>query len=132
STLDCTDSDFGLCAELEEIRRQVRRFAAEQIAPRAAEIDRSNEFPRDLWPALGEQGLLGITVPERFGGAQLGYLAHVIVMEEISRGAPAASALRRSSTSSACAARAPASCCSMIAACRRKTCSAPRTAACAC
>src|ERR1700716_2552944 len=84
-TLDCTDTDFGLGAELEEIRQQVRRFAAEQIAPRAAEIDRSNEFPRDLWPALGAQGLLGITVPERFGGAQLGYLAHVIVMEEISR-----------------------------------------------
>ncbi|HEY0768207.1 MAG TPA: isovaleryl-CoA dehydrogenase [Steroidobacteraceae bacterium] len=85
STLDCTDSDFGLSVELEEIRQQVRRFAAEQIAPRAAEIDRSNEFPRDLWPVLGAQGLLGITVPERFGGAQLGYLAHVIVMEEISR-----------------------------------------------
>ncbi len=85
STLDCTDSDFGLGAELEEIRQQVRRFATERIAPRAAEIDRRNEFPRDLWPALGEQGLLGITVPERFGGAQLGYLAHVIVMEEISR-----------------------------------------------
>ena len=85
STLDCTDSDFGLGAELDEIRQQVRRFAAEQIAPRAAEIDRSNEFPRDLWPALGAQGLLGITVPERFGGAQLGYLAHVVVMEEISR-----------------------------------------------
>jgi isovaleryl-CoA dehydrogenase len=85
STLDCTDSDFGLAPELEEIRQQVRRFAAEQIAPRAADIDRSNEFPRELWPALGEQGLLGITVPERFGGAGLGYLAHVIVMEEISR-----------------------------------------------
>ncbi|MBV9345536.1 MAG: isovaleryl-CoA dehydrogenase, partial [Gammaproteobacteria bacterium] len=65
--------------------QQVRRFAAERIAPRAAEIDRSNEFPRDLWPQLGSQGLLGITVPERFGGAGLGYLAHVIVMEEISR-----------------------------------------------
>ncbi|HKD54927.1 MAG TPA: acyl-CoA dehydrogenase family protein, partial [Steroidobacteraceae bacterium] len=85
STLDCTDSDFGLAPELEEIRQQVRRFAVEQIAPRAAEIDRSNEFPRDLWPALGAQGLLGITVPERFGGSGLGYLAHVIVMEEISR-----------------------------------------------
>ena len=83
--LDCTDSDFGLGPELEEIRRQVRRFASEEIAPRAAEIDRSNEFPRDLWPALGDQGLLGITVPERFGGAGLGYLAHVVVMEEISR-----------------------------------------------
>jgi isovaleryl-CoA dehydrogenase len=85
SALDCTDNDFGLGPELEEIRRQVRRFALEKIAPRAAEIDRSNEFPRDLWPALGSQGLLGITVPERFGGAGLGYLAHVIVMEEISR-----------------------------------------------
>jgi isovaleryl-CoA dehydrogenase len=83
--LDCTDSDFGLAPELEEIRQQVRRFASEQIAPRAAAIDRSNEFPRDLWPALGAQGLLGITVPEHFGGAGLGYLAHVIVMEEISR-----------------------------------------------
>src|SRR5215469_12516956 len=85
NTLDCIDSDFGLPAELEEIRQQVRRFAAEQIAPRAAEIDRSNEFPRDLWPALGSQGLLGITVPERLGGVGLGYLAHVLVMEEISR-----------------------------------------------
>ena len=85
SMLDCTDSDFGLEPELEEIRRQVRRFAAQHIAPRAAGIDRSNEFPRDLWPALGGQGLLGITVPEHLGGAGLGYLAHVIVMEEISR-----------------------------------------------
>ncbi len=85
STLDTTDSDFGLGPDLEEIRTQVRRFAQEEIAPRAAEIDRSNEFPRDLWPKLGAQGLLGITVPEAYGGADLGYLAHVIVMEEISR-----------------------------------------------
>ena len=84
-TIDCSDCDFGLGPELEEIRTQVRRFAHERIAPRAAEIDRTNEFPRDLWPELGEQGLLGITVPERWGGAGLGYLAHVIVMEEISR-----------------------------------------------
>jgi isovaleryl-CoA dehydrogenase len=83
--LSCTDSDFGLGAELEAIREEVRRFATEEIAPRAAQIDRSNEFPRDLWPKLGAQGLLGITVPEAYGGAGLGYLAHVIVMEEISR-----------------------------------------------
>ncbi len=85
TALTCTDSDFGLGPELEEIRREVRRFAAQEIAPRAAQIDRSNEFPRDLWPKLGAQGLLGITVPEAYGGAGLGYLAHVIVMEEISR-----------------------------------------------
>jgi len=79
------DSDFGLGEGIDEIRHQVRRFAAQQIAPRAADIDRSNEFPRDLWPALGELGLLGITVPERWGGAGLGYLAHAVAMEEISR-----------------------------------------------
>ena len=79
------DSDFGLGEGIDEIRHQVRRFAAEQIAPRAADIDRSNEFPRDLWPALGELGLLGMTVPERWGGAGLGYLAHAVAMEEISR-----------------------------------------------
>jgi isovaleryl-CoA dehydrogenase len=71
--------------DLQELQRQVRRLADERIAPRAAEIDRSNEFPRDLWPLLGEQGLLGITVPERWGGADLGYLAHVLSVEEISR-----------------------------------------------
>ncbi len=85
TTLDYTDSDFGLGTELEEIRYQVRRFAQDEIAPRAATIDRSNEFPRDLWPKLGAQGLLGVTVPERYGGSAMGYLAHVIVMEEISR-----------------------------------------------
>jgi isovaleryl-CoA dehydrogenase len=85
SAISPVDSDFGLGESIDEIRQQVRRFATEQIAPRAADIDRSNQFPRDLWPALGELGLLGITVPERWGGAGLGYLAHVVVMEEISR-----------------------------------------------
>src|SRR4030095_11958293 len=85
STLDAIDFDFGLGDELDEVRTQVRRFARERIAPRAEEIDRSNEFPRDLWPELGDAGLLGVTVPERWGGANLGYLAHIIAMEEISR-----------------------------------------------
>ncbi len=85
SVVDRCDFDFGLGEELDEVRAQARRFARERIAPRAEEIDRSNEFPRDLWPQLGDAGLLGITVPERWGGASLGYLAHIIVMEEISR-----------------------------------------------
>jgi isovaleryl-CoA dehydrogenase len=85
STLDRCDFDFGLGEELDEVRAQVRRFARERIAPRAEEIDRSNEFPRDLWPELGDAGLLGVTVPDRWGGASLGYLAHIIIMEEISR-----------------------------------------------
>jgi len=85
SLFDRCDFDFGLGPELDEVRNQVRRFARERIAPRAEEIDRSNEFPRDLWPELGAAGLLGITVPERWGGANLGYLAHIVVMEEISR-----------------------------------------------
>jgi isovaleryl-CoA dehydrogenase len=85
SAFDRCDFDFGLGEELDEVRAQVRRFARERIAPRAEEIDRSNEFPRDLWPELGAAGLLGITVPEAYGGANLGYLAHIIAMEEISR-----------------------------------------------
>jgi len=80
-----SEFDFGLGETCDEVRAQVRRLATQRIAPRAEAIDRSNEFPRDLWPLLGEQGLLGITVPERFGGAALGYLAHVVAMEEISR-----------------------------------------------
>ncbi len=79
------DCDFDLGETLLEVRGQVRRFATEKIAPRAAEIDRTNEFPRDLWPELGAQGLLGITVPERWGGVGMGYLAHTLAMEEISR-----------------------------------------------
>ncbi|HPF26231.1 MAG TPA: isovaleryl-CoA dehydrogenase [Steroidobacteraceae bacterium] len=85
SGLDNCDFDFGLGDTLDEVRGQARRFAREHIAPLADTIDRSNEFPRALWPALGELGLLGVTVPETRGGAGLGYLAHVVVMEEISR-----------------------------------------------
>jgi len=77
--------DFGHGEELELLRETVRSFAADRIAPRAAEIDSNNEFPRDLWPELGDLGLLGITVEGEFGGSELGYLAHVIAMEEISR-----------------------------------------------
>jgi len=76
---------FDLDPMIEEMREMVARWAADRLAPRAAEIDETNEFPRDLWPELGELGLLGITVPEEFGGAGLGYVAHCVVMEEISR-----------------------------------------------
>jgi isovaleryl-CoA dehydrogenase len=85
ATQDGWDFDFGLGETLDEIRREVRRFATAEIAPLADRIDRTNEFPRALWPKLGAQGLLGVTVPERWGGSDLGYLAHVVVMEEISR-----------------------------------------------
>ncbi|MFZ5692776.1 MAG: isovaleryl-CoA dehydrogenase [Pseudomonadota bacterium] len=80
-----TGFDFGLGEDIDMLRDSVRRFSQEKIAPRADEIDRKNEFPRDLWPKLGELGLLGITVEEKFGGAGLGYLEHCVAMEEISR-----------------------------------------------
>ena len=79
------DFDFGLGEDLDLLRESVQAFAADRIAPRAEAIDRDNEFPRDLWPELGELGLLGITVDEEYGGSGLGYLAHVVAMEEISR-----------------------------------------------
>jgi len=78
--------NFALGETADAIRETVERFTATTIAPRAAEIDRSNTFPRDLWPGLGELGLLGITVEEEYGGTGLGYLEHSIAMEEISRG----------------------------------------------
>ncbi len=77
--------DFGLGEEIDMLRDSVRAFAAERIAPRAAEIDRTDEFPRDLWPEMGALGLHGITVAEDFGGAAMGYLAHCVAMEELSR-----------------------------------------------
>ena len=79
------DFDFGLGEDLETLRATVAKFAAERIAPLAADIDRTNKFPRELWPQLGDLGLLGITVEEELGGTGLGYLAHVVAMEEISR-----------------------------------------------
>ncbi|MCK9994528.1 MAG: isovaleryl-CoA dehydrogenase, partial [Alphaproteobacteria bacterium] len=78
--------DFDLGETADMLRDSVSAFTASAIAPRAAEIDRSNEFPRDLWPRLGDLGLLGITVEEEYGGAGMGYLHHVVAMEEISRG----------------------------------------------
>jgi isovaleryl-CoA dehydrogenase len=81
--------DFDLGETADALRDTVSRFTAQNIAPRAAEIDKSNKFPRDLWPKLGELGVLGITVEEEFGGAGLGYLEHCVAMEEISRGSGA-------------------------------------------
>jgi isovaleryl-CoA dehydrogenase len=78
--------NFELGEIADRLRASVRAFSDKEIAPRAAEIDRNNEFPRALWPRLGELGILGITVEEEFGGAGLGYLEHVVAMEEISRG----------------------------------------------
>ena len=71
--------------DIAALRETVRRFSQAEIAPRAAEIDRNNEFPADLWPKLGALGLLGVTVSEEYGGTDMGYLAHIIAVEEISR-----------------------------------------------
>ena len=81
--------DFALGEDVDALRDSVTRFSNAEIAPRADEIDRSNTFPRELWPKLGALGVLGITASEEYGGAAMGYLAHCVAMEEISRGSGA-------------------------------------------
>jgi isovaleryl-CoA dehydrogenase len=78
--------DFGLGETADAIREQVANFTADEIAPRAADIDRDNDFPADLWRKMGDLGILGITVEEEYGGTGLGYLEHVVALEEVSRG----------------------------------------------
>ena len=77
--------DFGLGETIDALRESVASFCAKELAPIASKIDESNEFPRSIWPKLGELGVLGMTVEQSFGGVDLGYLAHTVVMEEISR-----------------------------------------------
>ena len=77
--------NFQLGEDIDALRDAVREFAQTEIAPRAAEIDRTDQFPMDVWQKFGELGVLGITVPEQYGGANMGYLAHMVAMEEISR-----------------------------------------------
>ncbi|WP_439816499.1 isovaleryl-CoA dehydrogenase [Zavarzinia sp. CC-PAN008] len=83
--MDAPTFDFDLGETADAIRETTRRFAADRIAPRAAAIDAENTFPRDLWPEIGALGLHGITVEEEWGGSGLGYLDHVVAMEEVSR-----------------------------------------------
>ncbi|HSR81578.1 MAG TPA: isovaleryl-CoA dehydrogenase [Hyphomicrobiaceae bacterium] len=83
---DFPSLNFDLGETADQLRASVRGFTADQVAPLAAEIDKTNEFPRGLWPKLGQMGLLGITVEEEYGGSGLGYLEHCIAMEELSRG----------------------------------------------
>jgi isovaleryl-CoA dehydrogenase len=80
-----TAMDFALGETADAIRETTARFAADKIAPKAHDIDKNNKFDRSLWPQMGELGLHGITVEEEFGGLGLGYLEHVIAMEEVSR-----------------------------------------------
>lgn len=80
-----TSLNFGLGEDVDMLRDAVHDFAQHEIAPIAAKVDHDNAFPNEIWPVLGGMGLLGVTVPEEYGGANMGYLAHVVAMEEISR-----------------------------------------------
>ena len=86
--MDIPSLDFDLGEDVELLRHTVREFAANEIAPLAEAVDRDSQFPNELWPRLGELGVLGLTVEEQFGGVDLGYLAHVVAVEEISRASP--------------------------------------------
>ena len=83
NSLPSLNFDLGETADM--LRDSVRSFADDHIAPIAAEVDRKNEFPQELWRKLGDLGVLGVTVPEEYGGAGMGYTEHVVAMEEISR-----------------------------------------------
>ncbi|HIJ37314.1 MAG TPA: isovaleryl-CoA dehydrogenase [Rhodospirillaceae bacterium] len=85
SLRNATGFDFGLGEDIDALRDTVASFAADRVAPRAAEIDAKDQFPIDLWPEMGKLGLHGITVSEDYGGANMGYLAHCVAMEEVSR-----------------------------------------------
>ena len=85
SNRDIPGLDFGLGEEIDMLRETVRGFSDDKVAPIADEIDRSDEFPRHLWPEMGALGLHGITVEEEWGGTGMGYLAHCVAMEEVSR-----------------------------------------------
>lgn len=86
--MDIPSLDFDLGEDVELLRHTVREFANNEIAPLAEAVDRDSQFPNELWPRLGELGVLGLTVEEQFGGVDLGYLAHVVAVEEISRASP--------------------------------------------
>ena len=83
--IDFPSLPFDLGEDVDMLRETVRNFAASEVAPRAADIDRANEFPADLWRKFGDLGLLGVTIGEEYGGTNMGYLAHIVAMEEISR-----------------------------------------------
>ncbi|MEE8444785.1 MAG: acyl-CoA dehydrogenase family protein, partial [Alphaproteobacteria bacterium] len=81
--------DFYLGDSADMLRDSVMSFAADEVAPRAAELDRTDVFPRDLWPKMGALGILGVTVEEKYGGAAMGYLEHCVAVEEVSRASAA-------------------------------------------